>query len=266
MNRSIHFATTVAAVAVLAAGTTGCQMFFHSVDDADPATSSKLTADYDHKDLQLLAGDISNQLLANKNIQAKSQEIFVMMGINNKTQNHIDMQAITDTMMANLMTQSSMRFVNAADRDKLLKEQGYQLANATDATRTAIGKQLGASHMISGDLVEISHQSKNQVRVSRKEDVYYQMTVKVTNLETGMVEAMAQASAILGKISKGDDCNTCLLTEVSESRFRRMVVPGDVLELEVKLIKNRKDFFWFHGEAKVNGEMAAMAKFTAKLA
>ena len=81
-----------------------------------------------------------------------------------------------------------------------------------------------------------------------------------------MVEAMAQASAILGKISKGDDCDTCLLTEVSESRFRRMVVPGDVLELDVKLVKNRKDFFWFHGEAKVNGEMAAMAKFTAKLA
>lgn len=81
-----------------------------------------------------------------------------------------------------------------------------------------------------------------------------------------MVEAMAQASAILGKVSKGDDCHICLLTEVSESRFRRVVVPGDVLDLDVKLLRSRKDFFWFQGEATVNGEMAAIAKFTAKLA
>ncbi|SME99588.1 3-hydroxyacyl-ACP dehydratase FabZ [Pseudobacteriovorax antillogorgiicola] len=81
-----------------------------------------------------------------------------------------------------------------------------------------------------------------------------------------MIEALAQASAILGKVSKGEACDTCLLTEVTESRFRRMVVPGDVLELDVKLLKSRKDFFWFSGEASVNGEMAAIAKFTAKLA
>ena len=62
-----------------------------------------------------------------------------------------------------------------------------------------------------------------------------------------MIEAMAQASAILGKVSKGEECDTCLLTEVTESRFRRMVVPGDVLDIDVKLLKSRKDFFWFSG-------------------
>ena len=81
-----------------------------------------------------------------------------------------------------------------------------------------------------------------------------------------MVEALAQASAILGRVSKGDECNTCLLTEVSESRFRRMVVPGDQLDLKVTLVKSRKDFFWFEGEASVAGDVAAIAKFTAKLA
>jgi 3-hydroxyacyl-[acyl-carrier-protein] dehydratase len=81
-----------------------------------------------------------------------------------------------------------------------------------------------------------------------------------------MVEAMAQSSAILGKITKGEACDTCLLTEVADSRFRRMVVPGDTLRLHVTLLKSRKDFFWFEGEATVNGELAAAAKFTAKLA
>lgn len=80
-----------------------------------------------------------------------------------------------------------------------------------------------------------------------------------------MVEALAQASAILGQVSTDKDCQTCLLTEVSDSRFRRVVVPGDTLMLEVRLIKGRKDFWWFEGEATVDGEIAAEVKFTAKL-
>ncbi len=81
-----------------------------------------------------------------------------------------------------------------------------------------------------------------------------------------MIESMAQASAILGKLSKGERADTCLLTEVLESRFRRIVAPGDVMQIDVKLLKSRKDFFWFQGEVSVAGETAAIAKFTAKLA
>lgn len=80
-----------------------------------------------------------------------------------------------------------------------------------------------------------------------------------------MVEALAQASAILGRISKGHECNTCLLTEISGSRFRRPVVPGDVLQLNVKLIRARKDFFWFEGVGSIGDEVAVESKFTAKL-
>lgn len=81
-----------------------------------------------------------------------------------------------------------------------------------------------------------------------------------------MIESMAQASAILGKLSKGEKADTCLLTEVTESRFRRIVAPGDVMQIDVRLLKSRKDFFWFQGEVSVAGELAALAKFTAKLA
>lgn len=81
-----------------------------------------------------------------------------------------------------------------------------------------------------------------------------------------IVECMAQASAILGRITMGNACNTCLLTEVSESRFKRPVVPGDVLQVEVNLLRNRQGFFWFDGEATIDGDIVAAAKFTAKLA
>lgn len=80
-----------------------------------------------------------------------------------------------------------------------------------------------------------------------------------------MIEGLAQASAVLGKLTKGTECDTCLLMEISDTRFRKMVVPGDVLYYNVKVVKRRKDFFWFEGVATVDGEVAASAKFSAKL-
>lgn len=80
-----------------------------------------------------------------------------------------------------------------------------------------------------------------------------------------MIEGMAQASAILGKLTKESDTDTCLLMEINETRFRRKVVPGDVLTYEVKVVKRRKDFFWFEGVARVGDEIASTAKFSAKL-
>ena len=80
-----------------------------------------------------------------------------------------------------------------------------------------------------------------------------------------IVEAMAQASGILGRLSFPERCNSCLLTELGETRFRRQVVPGDCLELYISFEKQRKDFFWFQGVAKVDGEVAASASFTARL-
>ncbi len=79
-----------------------------------------------------------------------------------------------------------------------------------------------------------------------------------------IIEGLAQSSAILGKLTKGT-CNSCLLLEVENTRFRRMVVPGDVLEYRVQLVKMRKDFLWFAGEAWVDTELATSAAFSARL-
>lgn len=69
-----------------------------------------------------------------------------------------------------------------------------------------------------------------------------------------MVEAVAQAAAVLGHLSYEHGLSTCYLTEVSKARFRRQVTPGDVLRFDVKVIKRRRPFFWFEAEATVEGE------------
>jgi len=52
---------------------------------------------------------------------------------------------------------------------------------------------------------------------------------------------------------------------IDKCRFRRMVVPGDVLELHVKALRVGGKIWKFEGKAVVEGQVAATAEFTAML-
>ncbi len=166
----------------------GCSAFRASVEKKEPEKASPLTAKYDQNDLLTWGKLMAKDILGHPFPPAETPDpILVVMGIQNRTGSHIDMKAITDTISTELMNASKIRFVNEARRDDLLKEQGYQLANATPETRARVGKQLGARYMITGSLVEIDAESGHQVRMSKQKDVYFQLTVEITDIETGLI-------------------------------------------------------------------------------
>jgi len=79
-----------------------------------------------------------------------------------------------------------------------------------------------------------------------------------------IVEALAQSAAILALSEmKADRAYMFVLTGVDQARFRRPVVPGDQLEMEVTLLKHRRPLWKMHGEARVGGEIAAEAELSA---
>jgi 3-hydroxyacyl-[acyl-carrier-protein] dehydratase len=82
-----------------------------------------------------------------------------------------------------------------------------------------------------------------------------------------MVEAMAQTGAIL--ISKSLDVdverNAVFFMSVDGAKFRRPVVPGDLLEMRADVQFARRGIFKFKGEAYVKGQRAAEAVFAAKV-
>ena len=53
---------------------------------------------------------------------------------------------------------------------------------------------------------------------------------------------------------------------IDKAKFRKPVVPGDVLEYHMTRIKRRKNMWWFRGEAKVGGEIVAEAELGAMIA
>ncbi len=82
-----------------------------------------------------------------------------------------------------------------------------------------------------------------------------------------IIEAMAQAAAVLVGISMdvvGRDLLTYFLS-IDNCKFRRMVVPGDVLELHMTVKRGGGKIWKFHGAAKVEGHLACEAEVTAMM-
>ena len=72
-----------------------------------------------------------------------------------------------------------------------------------------------------------------------------------------IVEAMAQVACILAlRILKREGHASVLFTGIDKVKFRKPVVPGDVLRLELTKIKQRGELFRFQGQAFVGEQLA----------
>ena len=84
-----------------------------------------------------------------------------------------------------------------------------------------------------------------------------------------IVEAMAQTTAVMVGASLGLTDGNLLVyfMAIDGCKFRRKVVPGDVLEMHVETTRGKPGgkVWKFKGVALVEGELAAEAEFTAMM-
>ncbi len=82
-----------------------------------------------------------------------------------------------------------------------------------------------------------------------------------------IVEAMAQTAGVLVVDSLGQEGEDLLVyfMTLDKTRFRRKVVPGDRLELHVRILRGRGKVFKFWGEARVGPDLMAEAEFSAMI-
>ena len=82
-----------------------------------------------------------------------------------------------------------------------------------------------------------------------------------------IIEALAQVGAILALREIEDRArNLVLFTGIDDARFRKPVVPGDTLVLEVTALRIGSRVQRMRGEAKVDGQVVAGAELTSVLA
>jgi beta-hydroxyacyl-ACP dehydratase FabZ len=81
-----------------------------------------------------------------------------------------------------------------------------------------------------------------------------------------IIEAMAQVAGILvGKLAPHTRGKAMFLASVDEAKFRRPVVPGDQLRIEMKLLKLKYSVAKMQGTATVDGNVAAEAMLMCKM-
>lgn len=82
-----------------------------------------------------------------------------------------------------------------------------------------------------------------------------------------IVEAMAQTAGVLVLSTIPDrDQKLVLLVAIENARFRRPVVPGDTLRMEMKVLKRKASVAKMAGVATVDGAIVAEAEVMCKLA
>ena len=163
---------------------TGCGP---KVEYGDATARETVNTDFGSTDLQMIAAKMVDDMLVFPPIvqmTAQRRPVVFVDRIKNKTTEHIDMESITDTIQSKLINSGKFRFVDMTVVEQVKKQLDYQSdSGLVDPTQAVLmGKQIGAEFMMYGNMASIVK------RDSSTKDVYYKFTLKLLNLQTGIIE------------------------------------------------------------------------------
>ena len=83
-----------------------------------------------------------------------------------------------------------------------------------------------------------------------------------------IVEAMAQTAGalVVESLNLHGSGSLVYFMSIDKAKFRKLVLPGDILKLHVEVVKARTKVWKFEGQARVKDELVAESEFTAMMA
>lgn len=187
-KRKMHMKTLVSGLACTAVlSTLACTPEFEGTY-SDPAKAEIVDDRWNETDARKTAESMVSQLL-NKpwlgryKAQHGERPVVVVDDIQNRTDEHIDTQALTEYIQDELINSGKVRFVNKARRKQILEEIKYQNSGAvSEKSAKRLGKQIGADYMLAGAISSSVHSQGGLKTVT------YQTALRLTNLETAELE------------------------------------------------------------------------------
>ena len=175
--------TSVALTLTLVTGCTNKSVVRYG--DANEVETTDIS--FGSTDLQKVAGQMTDSLLVSPvmgTLTANTRPIMFVESIKNKTSEHIDTESITDSISTKLLRSGKFRFVDMGRVEAARKQLDYQQNSGMvdSAKAMQFGKQVGAQYMLYGNLASIVKSNKDQ------SDVYYKFTLRLMDLESGLVE------------------------------------------------------------------------------
>ncbi len=77
-----------------------------------------------------------------------------------------------------------------------------------------------------------------------------------------IIEAMAQVAGVMA-FKSGMEGKSVFFMSIDNAKFRRPIVPGDQVIMDIKALKQRGNVWKFSGTATVEGKIVSEAEFTA---
>jgi penicillin-binding protein activator len=171
---------------VLAAvmGLSACQS---KVEYGDATEVETVNENFGSTDLQAIAAKMVDSMMVFPPVMSitdTGRPIIFVDKIKNKTSEHIDTESVTDTISNKLLRSGKFRFIDMTKVDAVRKQLDYQNNAGMVDPSTAIkfGRQIGAQFMLYGNLSSIVKQDGST------KDVYYKMTMRLMDLQTGLIE------------------------------------------------------------------------------
>ena len=189
---------TIALLSLATLTFTGCGT---QVAYDDPGAVEPLITGFELQDLNIIADKMVGSMLTSSQTVAITKDhapILVVDRIENRSDEHIDTEAITDTIRTQLIRSGKFRFTDKTSRDWQREEIDYQNKGGMVASKNAIkkGRQMGADYIVVGSIVSFEQKTNKILRKS------YKMTLNLINLETGLIE-WADETPITKVRSKG---------------------------------------------------------------
>jgi len=157
------------------------------VSYGDAAAVETTDISFGSTDLQKIANEMTDSLLLSPvvgTLTENKRPIMFVERIKNKTSEHIDTESITDSVSTKLLRSGKFRFVDMGRADAVRNQIEFQNSGDTVDPNKAVrfGKQVGAEYMLYGNLSSIVKTNED------KSDVYYKLTLRLMDLESGLVE------------------------------------------------------------------------------
>jgi len=171
-------------ILVAITGLSACQS---KVEYGDATEVETVNANFGSTDLQAISAKMVDSMLSFPPVvalTAHERPIIFVDKIKNKTSEHIDTESVTDSISNKLLRSGKFRFIDMTKVDAVRKQLDYQNSSGMVDPSTAIsfGRQIGAQYMLYGNLSSIVKQDGST------KDVYYKMTMRLMDLQTGLIE------------------------------------------------------------------------------
>lgn len=180
--KSLKLFTVVLSAVLLSACANGPKISY-----GDATAVETTTTGFGSTDLQTIAATLVDDLLSFPPIvqmTSSRRPVMFVDKIRNKTTEHIDTESITDTVQTKLLKSGKFRFVDMTAIKQVQQQLNFQTDSGMvdPAKAVALGRQTGAEFMLYGNMSSIVKRNDST------KDVYYKFTMKMMNLETGIME------------------------------------------------------------------------------